>query len=80
MPIETIPIHGFACRVIRELKGRGMSELAESLDVDRSYINKIELGHSKRVSAVFYSRLLRELGISDHRVLLANPLPNDEVA
>lgn len=73
MPVTTIRINGFACRVIRELKGRGMAELAEKLEVDRSYINKIELGHSLRVSAVFYSRLIAELGLSDHRVLMADP-------
>ncbi|WP_154021768.1 helix-turn-helix domain-containing protein [Mycobacteroides abscessus] len=73
MPVTTVEINGFATRVIRELKGRGMSELAEKLAVDRSYINKIELGHSTRVSTVFYARLIAELAIADHRVLLANP-------
>lgn len=50
-----------------------MADLAESLEVDRSYINKIETGSSRRVGAVFYSRLLNELKIGDYRALLANP-------
>lgn len=80
MPITTVRIHGFACRVIRELKGRGVAELAEKLEVDRSYITKIELGHSPRVSTVFYSRLLTELKIADHRVLMADPLGSEVAA
>lgn len=69
----TIAIQGFALRVIRELNGRKVSELAEALHVDRSYITKIELGHSRRVSAVFYSKLLSELAIADRRALMAMP-------
>ena len=70
---STVEIQGFACRVIREARGRKTAELAESLDVDRSYITKIETGHSRRVSAEFYSALLAELQITDYRALLANP-------
>lgn len=70
---STIRIHGYACRTIRELKGRAVGELAKKLGVNRSYITRIELGYAPRVSSVFYSRLLAELGISDHRVLMADP-------
>ena len=80
MPIATVRIQGFACREIRELKGRGMTEVADKLGCDRSYINKIELGYSPRVSVVFYSRLLAELGITDRRVLLADPAADDDAA
>lgn len=73
MSASTIKIHGYACRTIRELKGRRAGELAKKLQVDRSYITRIELGYAPRVSSVFYSRLLAELGISDHRVLMADP-------
>ncbi len=73
MPSSTVKIHGYACRTIRELKGRAAGELARTLDVDRSYITRIELGYAPRVSSVFYARLLAELGISDHRVLMADP-------
>lgn len=68
---ETIDIHGYALRELREAKGRAVAELAEKLDVDRSYITRLELGHSKRVSRVFYAKLLKELDIRDHRALLA---------
>ncbi len=69
----TVEVHGFALRVIREARGRKVQELADSLGVTRSYVAKIELGHSRRVSEVFYSRLLAELRIEDHRALLASP-------
>lgn len=67
-----VEIHGYALRVIREAKGRKVADLAGCLDVDRSYITRIELGYARRVSRVFYSRLLHELQIEDHRALLAN--------
>jgi transcriptional regulator with XRE-family HTH domain len=70
---SVVEIHGFALRVIREARGRKTAELAEALGVDRSYIAKIETGHSRRVGSVFYSRLLRELVIEDYRALLAAP-------
>lgn len=67
----TVEIHGFALRMIREARGRKVQDLADALDVTRSYIAKIELGHSRRVSEVFYARLLSELRIDDDRALLA---------
>lgn len=70
----TVDIQGFALRVIREARGRKTAELAESLQVDRSYITKIETGHSRRVSRVFYARLLAELSIDEYRALMARPL------
>lgn len=76
----TVEIHGFALRVIREARGRKVQELADVLDVDRSYITKIELGHSRRVSEVFYSKLLAELRIDDDRALLAIAPMRDAVA
>lgn len=57
--------------MIREARGRRTAELAEALGVDRSYITKIETGHSRRVGAAFYSALLAELQIDDYRALLA---------
>ncbi|MFD0927244.1 helix-turn-helix domain-containing protein [Williamsia deligens] len=70
---SAVEIQGFACRVIREARGRKTAELADALGVDRSYITKIETGHSRRVSAEFYSALLAQLQIVDYRALLANP-------
>ncbi|MFE5309752.1 helix-turn-helix domain-containing protein [Isoptericola sp. NPDC056605] len=75
----TVEVHGYALRVIREARGRKTADLAQSIGVDRSYITRIELGYARRVSAVVYSRLLRELQVDDHRALLANP-PTREAA
>ena len=68
---SVVEIHGYALRVIREARGRATAEVANALGVDRSYIARIELGYARRVSKVFYSRLLAELQISDYRALLA---------
>lgn len=70
-PRRTVEIHGYALRIIREARGRKTAELADSLGVDRSYIAKIETGHSRRVSAPFYNALLIELKVDDYRALLA---------
>lgn len=70
---SVVAIQGFALRVIREARGRKTAELAAALNVDRSYITKIETGHSLRVSKVFYNCLLAELQIEDYRALLASP-------
>lgn len=77
---STVDIHGYALRVIREARGRKVADLAEALGVDRSYIAKIETGHSRRVSTVFYNRLLAELLIEDYRALLATPPAREPAA
>lgn len=76
----TVAINGFALRVIRERTGIKVADLAESLGCNRSYITKIELGSSKRVSVTFYKSLLEQLAISDHRALLALPVFTEAVA
>jgi transcriptional regulator with XRE-family HTH domain len=67
-----VEIHGFALRVIREARGRKVADLAEALDVDRSYITHIENGSKRRVSPEFYNALLNELQVEDYRAILAN--------
>ncbi len=47
--------------------------LASQVEVTRSYLAKIELGHSVRVSPKVFLALLNALGIKDRRALLANP-------
>jgi hypothetical protein len=79
-PSGTVAINGFALRVIRERSGIGVADLAASLDCDRSYITKIELGTSRRVGATFYRRLLDQLAIADHRALLATAEFTESVA
>lgn len=77
---SSVAINGFALRVIRERTGIKVADLAAALDVDRSYITKIELGTSKRVGVDFYRRLLNHLAISDHRTLLATAEFTEAVA
>lgn len=69
----TIEINGYALRELRVRSGVGVSDLARTVGVQRPYIAKIELGHSRRVSPKVYSSLLAALAITDRRVLLANP-------
>ena len=51
----------------------GVAELAAAVWVERPYIAKIELGHSRRVSPKVFNALLAALAITDRRALLANP-------
>lgn len=67
-----VEVHGYALRVIREARGRKVSDLAEALGVDRSYITHLENGTKRRVSPEFYAALLHQLQIDDYRALLAD--------
>lgn len=69
----TYEINGFALRELRKRSGLAVADLAEQIGVQRPYIAKIELGHSRRVSPKVYKALLEALVIEDRRVLLANP-------
>jgi transcriptional regulator with XRE-family HTH domain len=77
---SSVAINGFALRVIRERTGIKVADLAESLDVDRSYITKLEIGTSKRVGVDLYRRLLEVLDLPDHRTLLASAAITESVA
>lgn len=77
---RTVEINGFALRFVRELRARTVVSLAAKLPgqrgelgCDRSYVTHIENGTKTRVGVEFYNALLIELGIPDHRVLLAEP-------
>jgi len=72
-PEDTVEIHGFALREIRTRAGHKPAELAAEVECDRSYIARIELGHNRRVSRVFFFRLVRALDVKDPRSLLADP-------
>jgi transcriptional regulator with XRE-family HTH domain len=76
---RTVEVHGYALRVIREARGRKVADLADGLDVDRSYIAHLENGSKRTVGAVFYARLLVELQIEDYRALLATAPTRDSV-
>lgn len=75
MPIAstTIEVNGFALRELRKRSGLGVAELAGHCSVQRPYIAKIELGHSRRVSPKVFNALMAALVIEDRRALLANP-------
>ena len=70
-PNRAVEVHGYALRVIRQARGRGVTDLAAALEVDPSYIRHLENGSKLRVSPEFYSSLLHELQIEDYRALLA---------
>lgn len=69
----TVEINGFALRELRIRDGRSVQTLAAEVGVQRPYIVKIELGHSRRVSPKVFNALLAAFSINDRRVLLANP-------
>ncbi|TAJ21823.1 MAG: XRE family transcriptional regulator [Dehalococcoidia bacterium] len=69
----TIEINGYALRELRKRSGLGVAELAAQVKVQRPYIAKIELGHSRRVSPKVFNALLTALVVEDRRALLANP-------
>lgn len=69
----TVEINGFALRELRVRDGRSVQALAAQIGVQRPYVVKIELGHSKRVSPQVFKALLEAFSISDRRVLLSNP-------
>lgn len=73
----TVAINGYALRELRVRSGIGVADLAEQVGVQRPYIAKIELGHSRRVSPKVYNALLSALAIEDRRVLMANPYVDD---
>ena len=75
-----VEVHGFALRVIRQARGRGVADLAAALDVDRSYITHLENGSKFRMSPELYASLLRELQIEDYRALLATAPIRDQAS
>lgn len=66
-------MNGFALREIRIRSGVDIAPLARQIGVTRSYLAKIELGHSVRVSPSVFSAIQQALVISDRRAILANP-------
>lgn len=69
----TIEINGFVVRELRIRDGISVQDFAGQVGVQRAYIAKIELGHSRRVSPRVFNAILAALSIKDRRVLLANP-------
>ncbi len=69
----TIEVNGFAVRERRIREGKPVQLLADEVGVQRPYIAKIELGHSRRVSPAVFNALVLSLGVQDRRSILANP-------
>lgn len=69
----TIEINGFAVRERRVREGKAVAALAAEVGVQRPYIAKIELGHSRRVSPAVFNALVVALAVQDRRSLMANP-------
>lgn len=69
----TIEINGYGIRERRIREGKSVASLAEEVGVQRPYIAKIELGHSRRVSPRVFNALVSALAVQDRRSLLANP-------
>lgn len=73
MKSSTVEINGFTVRAMRVLLGMPVQQLADEVGVQRPYIAKIELGHSRRVSPKVFNALVTALSIQDRRALMVNP-------
>jgi len=73
----TVEVNGFAIRELRIRAGIGVAELAAQVGVQRPYVAKIELGHSRRVSPRVFNAILEALNVQDRRAVLANPFSAD---
>ncbi len=69
----TVEVNGFAVRAIRVLTGPSVDDVAAQVGVTRSYLTKIELGTSTRVSPRVFAALVGALDIKDRRAILATP-------
>lgn len=75
-----VAVHGPTLRFVRELLGVSTAQLAATLECSRSYLTKLELGHSRACSPAFLTRLVAELNIPDRRVLLIDPYDDEPAA
>lgn len=74
MPARTtVEINGYALREIRVRTGVGVQALAHQVGCARSYIARMETGHTSRVSPEMFKALTRALNIEDERALMAFP-------
>ena len=59
-----LPVNGPAVRKLRQLRGMEMIDLAALVGIDRSYLNKIELGKgasARNVSPTVFGKLVEKL-------------------
>lgn len=76
----TVEINGYALREIRVRSGVGVKALADQMGCARSYIARMETGHTTRVSPEMFDRLNDALHITDKRTLMAFPHRGEAVA
>lgn len=69
----TYAVNGFAIRELRKRAGISVADLAERVGVQRPYVAKIELGHSRRVSPAVFKGIVLALAIEDPRAILNDP-------
>lgn len=60
-PSTAVPIDGATLRQARIDRGIEVADLARRIGVTRSYVTKLELGHSPRASATVHAALVRVL-------------------
>lgn len=65
----TVPVNGPVLRELRMRSGLSISSLAAAVGVDRSWINKLEVGE-RDVSPELFDQITRHLGVRDRRVLI----------
>lgn len=66
-------VHGPALRFVREAGGRSIGQLAPRVKVSVSFLARVERGVKKAVSRPVFRALVDELGLSDPRVIMADP-------
>lgn len=69
----TVDVHGPALREIRIRSGMSVADLATAIGVQRPYVTKLELGHSRRVSPRVFNAIVSALAISDRRAIMSRP-------
>jgi transcriptional regulator with XRE-family HTH domain len=69
----TVEINGYALREIRVRSGVSVQDVADAIGCNRSYVARMETGHTHRVSPAVFEGLTRALTITDKRALMAFP-------
>lgn len=69
----SVRVHGPALRYIRQLSGRTIGSLAREAGVSTSFLAQVERGVRPGMTTPVFEVLVRELQISDPRVLMSNP-------
>jgi transcriptional regulator with XRE-family HTH domain len=68
-----VAVNGPAFREIRVRSGIKTQACADLIGISRAYLAHVELGSRTHVSPTVFTAMLRALGITDRRAILANP-------